>query len=327
MSLGTGHADTPGFKTFLFQADDFGLNEPVTRGIIQAFEQGPLTSTSAMTNSPFFSQAMTFWKNLEERRIAGQLPSQDARRMLGEREVPPFDFGIHLNLTQGKPLTGERFPAQLLTSAGFFPGIGTLFTRLIGRKKKYRAALWEELSAQIVMVRDHGVKITHLNAHQYVELLPAVRQMIPEFMQKFGIPVCRSPIEPAIWETTYSQGEIANGILASIKVSYARRYTRMLDRQGIPHPNCYFGISHAGRVNEVLETFLERAHTEGMTEICFHPATEPGHHTLIPVPGWEDPLEKLRPRELKHFISGDCFTLLRKHRVRLGRFSSLSAPK
>ncbi|MFO1020249.1 MAG: hypothetical protein U0903_06085 [Planctomycetales bacterium] len=130
-----------------------------------------------------------------------------------------------------------------------------------------------------------------------------------------------------MWETTFSRGELDNGLLAVVKTAYARRFRHLLDRHGIVHPDCYFGISHAGRVNEVLETFLERAPTEGTTEICLHPATEPGHHTLIPIPGWDDPLEKLRPKELKYFISGECLGLLRKYRVRLGRFSALTGGK
>lgn len=314
-------------KAVIFQADDFGLNEPVTRGIIQGFEQGPLTSTAAMANSPFFHQAMTFWKNLEQRRATGDLPSSDTRRMLGEHEVLPFDFGVHLNLTQGKPLTGESYPAQLLTSEGFFPGIGSLFFKLFGRARKYRTPIFDELSAQISLVRDHGIQITHLNGHQYLETLPAISTLIPELTQKFSIPIVRSSVETNLWETTAKRGEFESWALSQIKRRYAKRHAKRLKRHGIAYPDGYFGTSHAGRVDEVLETFLENAPADGVTEICLHPATAPGHHTLIPIPGWEDPLEKLRPKELKELTSATCFNLLRKYRVRLSRFSALAAPK
>ncbi|MFO1020250.1 MAG: hypothetical protein U0903_06090 [Planctomycetales bacterium] len=49
--------------------------------------------------------------------------------------------------------------------------IGSLYFRLMGRARKYRDALLEELREQVGMARDQGVALTHLNGHQYVELL------------------------------------------------------------------------------------------------------------------------------------------------------------
>lgn len=62
--------------------DDFGLTKGVTYGILEAHEKGILTSTTALTNSKWFSFAM-----------------DEAKK------YPSLGIGVHLNLTIGKPLT------------------------------------------------------------------------------------------------------------------------------------------------------------------------------------------------------------------------------
>ena len=59
-------------------------------------------------------------KSLEADRAEARLPSMAVRRRLGDPDCP-FDLGVHLNLTQGRPLT-DRYPPELLDAAGRFPG-------------------------------------------------------------------------------------------------------------------------------------------------------------------------------------------------------------
>ena len=63
-------------------------------------------------------------------RLQGSLASM-ARRQRLQDPAQPFDLGIHLNLTQGRPLIGPRYPAELLDADGCFPGIFGLFRRLL----------------------------------------------------------------------------------------------------------------------------------------------------------------------------------------------------
>ncbi|MFO1020251.1 MAG: ChbG/HpnK family deacetylase [Planctomycetales bacterium] len=98
-------------QNLILQADDFGLNEPVTRGIIHAFEQESSHQYLCHDNSLFFSSNDVLEK--PPGAAKKRADSFQDRRMLGEKEIAPFDFGVHLNLTQGKPLTGDRYPAGL----------------------------------------------------------------------------------------------------------------------------------------------------------------------------------------------------------------------
>src|SRR5262249_3441214 len=112
-------------RRFVLHADDFGMNDAVTNGILEGFCRGLLTSTSVLSNAPGCTRALTSWKELQARFAVNDLPSSDVRKHLKDSESP-FDFGIHLNLTQGRPLTGDKYPAELLDRRGLFPGIAAL---------------------------------------------------------------------------------------------------------------------------------------------------------------------------------------------------------
>ena len=142
------------------------MNRAVTAGILRGFTYGLLTSTSLLANAPDAEAAIREWRLLQGQHAAGRLASMDARTQLGEpREA--FELGIHLNLTQGRPLTG-RYPAQLLDSAGRFCGVGRLFRHLRRLRPSFESALRDELAAQIEFLLDRGIHPTHLNGHQYI---------------------------------------------------------------------------------------------------------------------------------------------------------------
>lgn len=327
----TGEIRQIGFRRVVLHADDFGFNEPITRGIVQGFERGVLTSTSALANAPFLDRAITFWKSLEERRESQDFPSIPLRRSLGD-DLRPFDFGVHLNLTQGRPLTGERYPAQLLDRNGFFPGIFVLFAKLALNSRRFLEPLRNELDAQLSRLKDSSLEITHLNGHQYVEIVPGVAKLIPELCRRFNISVIRTAVESHFTQETLFKGELENWVLTLMKRHYALRFRRLLGQHAFSTPERYFGAAHMARIDShLLSHFLNQIPLiDGcepspgqISEICLHPATHPGPHTLEDPPGWTDPFPADRPKELQLLESPDCFDLLRRHRVKLSRLRSL----
>lgn len=315
----------PDVRRVVFHADDFGFNEPITRGIVEGFEQGILTSTSALANAPFLGLALSFWKSLDERRQSGKFPSAPQRRSLGD-DLAPFDFGVHLNLTQGRPLTGDQYPSQLLDRNGFFPGIYSLFAKLSLRPRRFIEPIRRELEAQIARLKDSSVELTHLNGHQYLELIPTIAHIVPDLARRFSIPVIRTAAESGFTSITLFHGELENWLTTCLKRYYAGRLARIVLRNNLLAPLRYFGASHSARVSKpILAHYLKRITGDGLTEICVHPATLPGTHTLVDAPGWEDPFETARPKELQLIESSECFELLRSHRISLGRLRSLTS--
>src|ERR1700742_389850 len=71
-------------STLIINADDFGLSSVVNRAILASMEEGLVTSTSMMANMPGFDHAIGLAR--VHAKLAGRI-------------------GIHLNLTQGRPLS------------------------------------------------------------------------------------------------------------------------------------------------------------------------------------------------------------------------------
>ncbi|MBI3865430.1 MAG: ChbG/HpnK family deacetylase [Planctomycetia bacterium] len=315
-------------RTLVLHADDFGMNEAVTNGILEGFRRGLLTSTSVLANAPNCARALARWKELQSAFAADALPSCQSRRLLSD-SVSHFDLGIHLNLTQGRPLTGQKYPVELLDARGLFPGVAALGRRLLIGGWRFRSSLELELKAQIEVLLDHGISPTHLNAHQYVDLLPVVASLIPPLLVRYAIPVARVPWERNLTQATLLRRfEPLNWCLGQVKRIFAFRHLLALGRKGIPHPAGYFGTSHAGRIDLAQMLLFIHAARSGLTEIGMHPGCPvPSEETTVDGEGWYDPLAALRPKELALLTSPELPLMLEMHQIRLGRLSELAAPR
>ncbi|MGE5192055.1 MAG: carbohydrate deacetylase [Deltaproteobacteria bacterium] len=312
-------------RRLVLHADDFGMNELVNAGILCGFSQGLLTSTSVLANAPACGAALIRWKDLQARFAHDNLPSLETRRRLAD-SVNRFDLGIHLNLTQGRPLTGDRFPPPLLDRDGLFPGVSGLAARLMKAGSRHRRAIENELCAQIEVLVDGGIAPTHLNAHQYVDVFPSVAAMIPELLRRYAIPVVRVPWETHLTQTTLVRRfQPANWCLAQVKRLFAFRYLVAMRRSGIPHPAAFFGTSHAGRIDfDLMQTFVAAA-GPGVTEIGMHPGIfDPTAAGEMTGDGWSDPLAAVRADELSLLTSPELAQLLERQQIRLARLSELT---
>jgi predicted glycoside hydrolase/deacetylase ChbG (UPF0249 family) len=321
--------ESPGSLRVILHADDLGLNSGVTDGILEGFRRGVLTSTSVLSNAPDASRALQIWRPLLDELAAGAIPSQASRRRLDD-PAKPFDLGVHLNLTQGRPLTGGAYPQELLDDEGHFPGIFTLFKRLCSYDKppfsaRLQAKVREELARQIEFVLDHGLKPTHLNGHQYIELLMTVAASLPLLLARYDIRVVRVAEEPFLLRTTLLRGAMPQTwILGQFKRFYAKRYHRVVDMLGLKHPDRFHGTAHAGCVDlKLMQKFLKLASPPiASLEIGLHPGMESS--CTIQDDGWRDPLSAYRPLELQLLTSIELVENLERRGVRLGRLSQLA---
>jgi len=145
----------------IVHADDFGESVEITRGICAAIEGGAVTSTTIMANMPGTADAL--------QRVAG-LADQAS-------------FGVHLNLCEGRPLTMGR---TLVGPHGDFHSKRALFLRAISGMLS-ETEVEAELRAQIAIVHDAGVRISHVDGHKHLHQLPVVCAAVARVLPYFGI--------------------------------------------------------------------------------------------------------------------------------------------
>lgn len=131
----------------IVNADDFGKSEAVNRGIAESFRLGLVNQTSVMVNMPFVDEAI---------RIA--------------QDYGFFDkIGLHLNLTEGRPLTEDIRRCDRLCTNGMFSGtiIPDLRHGLKLTTDEY-AAIEKEVDAQINKYIGLGFPLMHIDSHHHV---------------------------------------------------------------------------------------------------------------------------------------------------------------
>jgi predicted glycoside hydrolase/deacetylase ChbG (UPF0249 family) len=273
-----------------------------------------------LSNAPEAGFAVQQWKQLELERQSRELPSGERRRCLGDPDRP-FDLGVHLNLTQGRPLSGDRYPRELLDANGCFPGVFGLFVHLIRDGCRFRAALQDELERQIGFLRDHGIKPTHLNGHQYVEMMPETRSIVPILLQRFAIPSVRVPIEPSLWRSVLcARFQPWKCPMGWLKQRFARRFLEQVERHGIAHADRFCGTMHAGRVDmRLIRSFLHGREKASLVEIGLHPAAPVEGPAENGGGGWNDPLASARSNELQLLVSDELAEFVKLEGLRLGR--------
>ena len=138
-------------------ADDFGLSPGISGGIMQLAQQQRLTSISCMTNSPDW---------LSTAPMLGSLP-------------PSVDAGLHVNLTEGQPLSPRM--ARIWPR---LPALPVLIARAhLGLLP--RAALRCEIHAQLRAFQDAtGASPRYIDGHQHVHHLPIVRDIILDLAEQ-----------------------------------------------------------------------------------------------------------------------------------------------
>lgn len=158
-----------GERVLIVNADDLGMSEGVTRGILEAHRNGIVTSASAMMNAP------------------------DARAGLEAalRDAPRLGLGLHLTLTWGRPaLPPDRVPS-LVDAHGRFLSVPH-GVAVPGRWSRQDIAA--ELRAQLRrFVEIAGRPPDHVDAHHGVSTIAApVREVMLEIASEHGIAVRRS---------------------------------------------------------------------------------------------------------------------------------------
>jgi chitin disaccharide deacetylase len=240
-------------KELIINADDFGLSTGANLGIIRAWQQGILTSTSLMVGGAAFEEAVALAK-----------------------ENPGLQVGLHLTLVQGRSvLPRQGFPALVDDRCDFgndpvLAGMRYFFL------KPLRKQLHREIEAQIVKCLEAGLRLSHLDGHLNIHMHPVVFDILTELMPKYGIETFRLSRENLAGALAIDRRRLVGKCAdAFIFASLAKRCRSRLDRLGIRYAGEVKGLLNSGRMTEDYLLRCLESVGEGLTEIYFHPGCRP----------------------------------------------------
>ena len=154
----------------IFNADDFGISPGVNQAIFKAHTEGVLNSTSIMINLKYAPQAIEM-----------------------SQQMPNLQIGLHANLTnEYSVLPPHRIPMLVDNTGKFCNGFVNLALLSVLHPKELKRQVKIEVGAQIEKALASGLKLTHLDSHRHVHMIPMIFKAFLElkeeykFDQKFG---------------------------------------------------------------------------------------------------------------------------------------------
>lgn len=242
----------PTSKRLLVNGDDFGLTAGVNVGIIRAFREGILRSTSLMATGAAFADAV---------RLA--------------RTHPELDIGCHLVFVDGMAAAAPRQIPSLATSEGRLPrSVGALLAGLsFGRIRKTDLAT--EAAAQIERLLQAGVRPSHLDTHKHTHLHPRILEIVATVAERYGIRWIRRPYESLAELFGLGHRDRLPGGRRAVSGAVARLgctwFERALRRHGLKAPDRLAGFRLTGALTPArLQRIIEQARG-GLTELVCHP--------------------------------------------------------
>lgn len=147
----------------IVNADDFGYSNEINKAIEMSFRLELITTATLMPNMNGFDDAVEIVKRLN----------------LNKR------IGIHLNLTEGKPLSND-----IKNIEGFVDTKGnfkyTRNTKIILTERQ-KTAIFNELESQIIKIIKSGIVPTHIDSHNHVHTEFSIGEIVIDLAKKYDI--------------------------------------------------------------------------------------------------------------------------------------------
>jgi hopanoid biosynthesis associated protein HpnK len=265
----------------IINADDFGLCEGVNKAVKQAHTNGVLTSATIMV---------------------GMSAARAAVELAGE--MPELGVGVHLNLTEGAPVSKDKRVEVLLDDNGEFnSSLGKVFVKSI-LSAAVRDAIEIEWAAQIEWLIDNGIKPTHLDSHKHIHTCPAVWPVAVGLADGFGIDAIRWPYEPAQvsgpgWPDIPEGGRMRARIIR-MRAGCNRRQNDTFIKNDV-----FLGAAHTGKIDIDFWRAVAKTGFEGVVEVMTHPGfiegLDPARTRLIEQRQVE--LESLCNEEVRKYLA------------------------
>ena len=221
-------------KYLIVTADDLGLAKSINDGIADACKDGIVTAVSVIPTGEAIDDAINV-----------------------ARDLPFKDIGAHLALSETRPL---------LKTSKFYKNHKRLFLDLsLGRVDLND--IYSELKAQMDVLKRSGLKITHINSHEHIHMMPKMLDVFIRLAKEYDVPAIRFPSQ----DRPARLLSIAENYRKIILDQFASRMEKRLTGSGLVHTDCFFGLLDSGRLDIGKIKNILKMLGEGVTELVTHP--------------------------------------------------------
>lgn len=221
-------------KSLIVTADDLGLAKSINEGIARACREGIVSSVSVIPAGKAFEDAVKTIKDL------------------GLREI-----GAHLALTEIDPL---------LSSSKFYKNHNRFFMDIFFRQAGLEG-IRRELKAQLELLKKTGLRITHINSHEHVHIIPGILDIFVSLAKEFDIPAIRYPKG----DRPVRAFNAADLYKKSILSYFSARNAVSFGNSGLLYTDHFLGLLDAGKLKEDLLMEMLNSLKDGVTELVCHP--------------------------------------------------------
>lgn len=151
----------------IINVDDVGITDSVNRSVDKLADEGVIDSISLMPAAPC---------------------TQSALDLARKHDLP---VGVHLTATVTRPLTDS----VLQKGQTYFPNSYAQFIRAYMTGAIRKNDLLYEWKRQIQRVVDHGLRISHLDSHEHVHMLPSLFCAALSLAKQYNVTAIRTTNE------------------------------------------------------------------------------------------------------------------------------------
>ena len=231
-------------KSLIVAADDFGLAKSINQGIIKAYKEGIITSINYMPSGDDFRDALELAEDIDIKEI-----------------------GAHLSLTETSPVTDPKLIPSLIAKDGrFYKGRADFVTRLFTGKISYQE-VYLELRNQLEALGKTGLKISALNSHEHMHMLPSILNVFIRLAKEYDISFIRS-LDTDMIHKPMTFSKIYKLLIIN---SLGKSMRRSIKEAGVISADNFIGFLDSGKIDEDILADIIRNLKKGVTELICHP--------------------------------------------------------
>ena len=231
-------------KRLIVTADDFGLTHSINEGILMAVREGVVTNINLITTGDAANEAIGIIKY---------------------DKIP--EIGVHLALTETRPVTSVRLIASLVDESGSFPATRIEFLRRLFSGKIDMEHVKTELKSQMDKAAHSGARITNLSSHEHLHMIPKIFRIIMDLAKEYKVRYIRV-LKKEIIRPPFSINKIFRYAVVGYFHPGMEKSFKRSDLKAADH---FLGFLDSGAIGEGVLLRMLADIKEGVTELVTHP--------------------------------------------------------